>query len=193
MPNKKGFTLIELLIVISLIAMLTGILIQVIDVQQLMKRAKDAVVKGTIIKLALVVESNVSSTGHVPINEGCNCDIPNSCEMMTLLNNQVVNCHKTQITPDGTKLWMEVKTLKMGETLLGGNIDLDDSDAIRYMDFRDGCLAAVSEETPPWVYVWSRSRGLMFCHPGTDVHPGLVTCNNILNDSFVAQRCESID
>jgi prepilin-type N-terminal cleavage/methylation domain-containing protein len=66
-PNKsKGFTLIELLIVIAIIGILAAVLIAVINPVAQMNKARDAVIKSTIEKIGLAVNSYHSAYGVFP-------------------------------------------------------------------------------------------------------------------------------
>ncbi len=189
MSKYKGFTLIELLIVITILGILATVLLSILNPILIMKRTRDATVVSAIIKIAFVVQAHTSATGRIPSNQGCTCDDWNSCELLTSLSEGTVKCHKTQVVAQGTKLWMEVQGIKLGRTLLGTEIDLDDSDAIRYHDWGGGCIAAVSEANPPWVFVWHPNHGLLTCHPGTEIHPGLFTCQNLNSSHFRQHNC----
>jgi len=64
--NKKGFTLIELLIVISIIGILAGVVIGVIDPQRQRAIATDAVTQSTMNKFIEGIESYYSANGFYP-------------------------------------------------------------------------------------------------------------------------------
>lgn len=61
-----GFTLIELLIVIVIIGILAGVLIAVINPTAQQSRARDAVVRATINKVALSTSGFVSAYARIP-------------------------------------------------------------------------------------------------------------------------------
>lgn len=189
MSTRKGFTLIELLLVITIISILAMVILSGIDMDLLIKRARDGVTKAAITKVAFAVEAFESATGRIPSNEGCTCENQERCELLYELAEGNVTCHKTQIVPEGTKLWIEIRGIKVGEDLLGTLIDLDDSDAIRYHDWDNGCVAGVSEAHPPWVFVWHNDFGFLSCLPPSEIHPGLFTCNNLRNSRFRMLNC----
>jgi len=64
--SQKGFTLIELLIVIIIIGILAGVLIAVINPTAQQNRARDAVVRSAINKIALSTNSYISAYGRIP-------------------------------------------------------------------------------------------------------------------------------
>lgn len=70
MPNHtKGFTLIELLIVVTLIGILSGIVIAVINPTVLANRAKDGVRAGNIAKIAQSFEAYNAAEGSYPADQ----------------------------------------------------------------------------------------------------------------------------
>ena len=81
--TNKGFTLIELLVVIGIIGILSGILYVVIDPQAQRNKAKDAVIKETMRKIYLEINSFYStnltypSIAQLPMLLGSNVDIGN--------------------------------------------------------------------------------------------------------------------
>lgn len=64
--NKSGFTLVELLIVISVLAVLAGVLVSVLDVNNTKNIAKDAVNIATLEKLAQGIEAFTAAEGRYP-------------------------------------------------------------------------------------------------------------------------------
>ncbi len=64
--SQKAFTLIELLISISIIAILAGILISVLNPEALRNRAKDGIRAGNVAKLSQAVEGFNAAEGHYP-------------------------------------------------------------------------------------------------------------------------------
>jgi prepilin-type N-terminal cleavage/methylation domain-containing protein len=64
--NQKGFTLVEILIVISLIAVLSGVTLGVVNSQQKRKAAEDAVKRSGIEKIYLGLEGYFSAEGKYP-------------------------------------------------------------------------------------------------------------------------------
>ncbi len=65
--RKQGFTLIELLIVISIIGILAGVVISVIDPNAKKHEAQDAVKRSTLEKLAESIESYSALEGLYPV------------------------------------------------------------------------------------------------------------------------------
>jgi prepilin-type N-terminal cleavage/methylation domain-containing protein len=66
--NKKGFTLIELLVVISIIGILAGILVLVINPTQQQNKARNATIKSTMLKIAYGINAARASNGSIPSN-----------------------------------------------------------------------------------------------------------------------------
>lgn len=64
--NQKGFTLVELLVVISVISVLSGVVISVIDVNRQRNVANDAVAISNMTKLTEGLESFYASNGRPP-------------------------------------------------------------------------------------------------------------------------------
>lgn len=69
MPNSRGFTLIELLIVVSLVGILSGIVISVINPTLLNNRAKDGVRLGNVAKVAQAFEAYYAAEGSYPATQ----------------------------------------------------------------------------------------------------------------------------
>jgi len=69
MKMNKGFTLIELLIVISIIGILAGVVIGVINPQRQQAIARDAVTQTTMNKFAEGIEAYYSANGTYPTQE----------------------------------------------------------------------------------------------------------------------------
>ncbi len=67
---KKGFTIVELLIVISIIGILSGVMLSVINVQQTKNRAQDAVRKEDISSIAGALERYYADFNQYPANTG---------------------------------------------------------------------------------------------------------------------------
>lgn len=67
--REKGFTLIELLIVIVIIGILAGVLIAVIDPEGSQNKARDAGIKATMNKTALVAEGFISAYNRTPYGD----------------------------------------------------------------------------------------------------------------------------
>lgn len=68
--TATGFTLIELLIVISILGILSGVLIAVVNPTTQRNRARDATIKATMNKIALATQSYISAYGSVPTELG---------------------------------------------------------------------------------------------------------------------------
>ena len=64
--SKKGFTLIELMIVVTVIGVLAGVTVTVINPQRQQEIAEDAVVQKRISDLALAIESYRTAEGVYP-------------------------------------------------------------------------------------------------------------------------------
>ncbi len=68
MKSESGLTLIELLLVIVIIAVLSGVLVNVIDVNKQRATANDAVRVSTMEKLVQALETFVVSNGRTPVD-----------------------------------------------------------------------------------------------------------------------------
>lgn len=68
MTNPRGFTLIELLIVVSIIGILTGVTVSVINVTRSQNIAKDAVRASTLEKLVQGLEAYTAAEGTNPLD-----------------------------------------------------------------------------------------------------------------------------
>jgi len=66
MKNQFGFTLVELLIAISIIGVLTGILVVVINPGQVQRRTRDGIRSSNVSKLSSAVEAYNASEGVYP-------------------------------------------------------------------------------------------------------------------------------
>jgi len=64
--NKKGFTLIELLIVITIIGLLSGVVIAVINPAKQQARAKDGSLRAGVGKMGIAIDAYYSAKGVVP-------------------------------------------------------------------------------------------------------------------------------
>jgi len=64
--RRQGFTLIELLIVIAIIGILAAVLIAVINPAKQQNKAKDAVIKSTMEKMVLAINTYYSAYGKYP-------------------------------------------------------------------------------------------------------------------------------
>jgi len=64
--SQKGFTLIELLIVIAIIGILASVLIAVINPAKQQAKAKDAVIKSTMAKIGLTVNTYYGGYSNYP-------------------------------------------------------------------------------------------------------------------------------
>lgn len=67
---KKGFTIIELLIVVSILGILSGITLTVIDTGKQRARAEDAVKRSNIEKLAQAIQAHCNAESRCPIKDG---------------------------------------------------------------------------------------------------------------------------
>ena len=67
--HLSGFTLIELLLVVSIISILSGIVINVVNSDRQKKIAQDAVKKSTLDKLITGVQSYYAIEGKYPVDE----------------------------------------------------------------------------------------------------------------------------
>lgn len=104
--NNKGFTLIELLIVISIIGILAGVVIGVIDPQRQRAIALDAVTQSTMNKFIEGIEAYYSANSEYPtadaINTGTVSFINTSAKPPTLIYTAAADlssfylCHVTQ-------------------------------------------------------------------------------------------------
>lgn len=68
--NVIGFTLVELLIVVSVIGILTGLMVTVINPTTTSKKARDGIRKSNVAKLAEAVEAYNASEGSYPSSKG---------------------------------------------------------------------------------------------------------------------------
>lgn len=66
MRFNKGFTLIELLIVVSIIGILSGVLLTVVNPTKQQQIAQDGVRRSNIEKLAQAIESYCAAEGNCP-------------------------------------------------------------------------------------------------------------------------------
>lgn len=66
MKRNLGFTLIELLIVITIIGILTGILLLVINPVQTQRKAKDGIIISHVGKLGQAIEAYQAAEGSYP-------------------------------------------------------------------------------------------------------------------------------
>lgn len=66
MKNKRGFTLIELLVVVSVIGVLAGAVIRVMNVDIIKYRARDSVRLSTMQKLVTAIETYYAAEGKYP-------------------------------------------------------------------------------------------------------------------------------
>ncbi len=64
--NKKGFTIVELLIVVTIIGVLAGVTISVINVNQKMNNAKDGVIRSNLEKLVQSIEAYCAGENYCP-------------------------------------------------------------------------------------------------------------------------------
>lgn len=104
--NNKGFTLIELLIVISIIGILAGVVIGVIDPQRQRAIASDAVTQSTMNKFIEGIEAYYSANSTYPtadaINTGTVSFINTTVKPSTLIYTSSADlstfylCHVTQ-------------------------------------------------------------------------------------------------
>ncbi len=76
--NKKGLTLIELLLVISIIGVLSGVLVSVINPTNQKNIAQDGVAKSNLEKLATSVETYYAAEGSYPAT----ADFTNSTSLL---------------------------------------------------------------------------------------------------------------
>jgi len=63
---RRGFTLIELLIVIVILGILAGVVVIVINPTRQQNRAKDAIIKSTLIKISMVLASDFAASNRDP-------------------------------------------------------------------------------------------------------------------------------
>lgn len=70
--NQKSFTMIELLLVITMIGVLAGVLVQVIDPDHSRKTAEDGVRAANLSKVAQGVEAYFAAEGTYPTDAGNN-------------------------------------------------------------------------------------------------------------------------
>jgi len=66
LKSKNGFTIIELMIVVSLISLLSGIVLSVVNSGKQQKRAQDATNLSSLTKLASAIESYYYGEGQYP-------------------------------------------------------------------------------------------------------------------------------
>lgn len=66
---NSGFTLVELLLVVSIIGILSGVVINVVNSDRQKKVAQDAVKKSTLDKLVTGVQSYYAIEGKYPVDE----------------------------------------------------------------------------------------------------------------------------
>lgn len=88
MQNKaaqKGFTLIELLIVISIIGILTGVLIPIINANQFLKEARDATRVKDILNLQTAIIGAVT-VGDITLTDTSTCTTCTSLSGTSLVN-----------------------------------------------------------------------------------------------------------
>ena len=64
--GRRGFTLVELLVVISLVGILAGVMISIINPVKQRKIAEDGVRTSNLQKLALGIESYANANGNYP-------------------------------------------------------------------------------------------------------------------------------
>jgi prepilin-type N-terminal cleavage/methylation domain-containing protein len=64
--NKKAFTLIELLLVVSILSILSGITISVINTKQKSNQAKDTVIRSNLEKIVTGVEAHCNTERYCP-------------------------------------------------------------------------------------------------------------------------------
>lgn len=84
MPNKqKGFTLIELLVVIVVIGILAGIVVNIIDVQEYQKQARDARRINDILSVQTAIINSLAS-GSIELANTSGCI---DCNSITGANN----------------------------------------------------------------------------------------------------------
>jgi prepilin-type N-terminal cleavage/methylation domain-containing protein len=73
-PNERAFTLIELLIVVSLIGILTGLVISVVDSQGLRARARDGQRASDLKKIQIALELYFADFRNYPTSAWNNID-----------------------------------------------------------------------------------------------------------------------
>ena len=66
--RKEGFTLVELLVVVSLVVILVGLTLRVINPSGLKDETSDGVQRATLAKLVSGIEAYYSVEGHYPLN-----------------------------------------------------------------------------------------------------------------------------
>lgn len=72
--HSKGFTLIELLVVITIIGVLSGVVLRVVNVQRQKDVASDAVKRSNVEKISMAIEAFVEVEGVVPDDANGNQD-----------------------------------------------------------------------------------------------------------------------
>ncbi|MBI4091368.1 prepilin-type N-terminal cleavage/methylation domain-containing protein [candidate division WWE3 bacterium] len=66
---ESGFTLLELLIVITVVSILAGILLQIVNPTLMRNRARDGVRAGNVAKISQTVEAYNAAEGSYPVDQ----------------------------------------------------------------------------------------------------------------------------
>jgi len=146
---QRGFTLIELLIVVSVIAILAGITVSIINPVAQRNRAQDGVLIASLDKIAVAVQAYEGQFFQVPSNitNSVNCDgTTNRCVILDQVNSPTY----ISTVDDG------FGNLSVRFSIDGVNTGATNN-AFIYQDFgiSGGCVAAESNFSPGTnFFVW---------------------------------------
>ena len=155
---QRGFTLIELLIVVSVIAILAGITVSIINPVAQRNRAQDGVLIASLDKIAVAVQAYEGQFMQVPANN-VTCDDGTGANPRCIILDQVNNPTYIATADDGTG------NISVTFSIAGVTTGATDN-AFIYQDFgiSGGCVAAESNFSPGTnFFVWHPNGRIFSC------------------------------